>query len=319
MLQLTYPGVYTQEQSSGVHAISGAPTSVALFVGPTKSGIDNRPIRIFNFGDFQRNFGGLSQTSNLSYSVLHFFANGGGDAFVIRVPAKGAVAAESQFKSNGAATASLDVAALSSGVASNQIFVEFDPFGLGTNPFSAAADKKRFNLTIIDGLGGSVERFMDLSTSSSSARFAATVLDDPGTGSGLVNVSVTGINKDGPVANGTVYKINPVAAGTFANDVVLSLSVAVLKADGTADANNSLANFNVKVFAKNDAQPASALELATRLAAAINSQIRANPAAATLMEGVGIEAAPFEGGTMFACARPPRGRPRRASGSTTRP
>ena len=35
MLQLRYPGVYTQELSSGVRTISGAPTSVALFVGPT--------------------------------------------------------------------------------------------------------------------------------------------------------------------------------------------------------------------------------------------------------------------------------------------
>src|SRR3954470_19328212 len=98
MLQLKSPGVYTQEIPSGVRTISGAPTSVALFVGPTKAGIDGRPIRILNFGDFQRSFGGLSQTSNLSYSVLHFFANGGGEAFVIRVPSKGAVAANSGFK-----------------------------------------------------------------------------------------------------------------------------------------------------------------------------------------------------------------------------
>ena len=40
MLQLRYPGIYTQELSSGVRTISGAPTSVALFVGPTKAGID---------------------------------------------------------------------------------------------------------------------------------------------------------------------------------------------------------------------------------------------------------------------------------------
>lgn len=33
MLQLKSPGVYTQEIPSGVRAIGGAPTAVALFVG----------------------------------------------------------------------------------------------------------------------------------------------------------------------------------------------------------------------------------------------------------------------------------------------
>src|SRR5262249_40365464 len=103
MLQLRYPGVYTQNTPSGAHTISGAPPSMSLFVGPTKSGIDGRPIRILNYGDFERNFGGLSRASNLSYSVLHFFANGGGEAFVIRVPARNAVAAKSAFKRDGVA------------------------------------------------------------------------------------------------------------------------------------------------------------------------------------------------------------------------
>ena len=85
MLQPTYPGVYTRELPSGVRTISGAPTSVALFVGPTRSGIDLRPVRIRNFGDFERQFGGLAATSSLSYSVMHFFGNGGGEAFVPQI------------------------------------------------------------------------------------------------------------------------------------------------------------------------------------------------------------------------------------------
>src|SRR6267143_6918787 len=97
MLQLTHPGIYTREVPSGVRTITGAPTSVALFVGPTRAGIDNRAIRILNFADFERQFGGLSQMSSLSYSVLHFFANGGGDAFVIRVPTKGSKPAQTSF------------------------------------------------------------------------------------------------------------------------------------------------------------------------------------------------------------------------------
>jgi phage tail sheath protein FI len=308
MLQLTYPGVYTQEAPSGVQPITGAPTSVALFVGPTLSGIDGRPVQIMNFGDFQRNFGGLSQTSSLSYSVLHFFANGGGQAFVIRVPAKNAAQAKTSFKSDGASTDILDVTALSSGVASNQLFVEFDPFGIGANPFSATPDKKRFNLTVTDTVSGRVERFTNLSTSSTNARFASAVVDDVGTGSGLVKLAVSGVGNDGPEANGTVYLIgNKPAAGTFTSDIRLLLSVAVLKPDGSADTSNSLTNFAVKVFSNGDAMPASALELANRLASAINLAVRGDNTASGLMQGVGIEVAPFEGGAMVRLRTAPPG------------
>jgi uncharacterized protein len=95
MLALAYPGVYTHERQFGARAVAGAPTSVALFVEPTRSGIDNQPIRCLNYGDFERNFGGLYAKSSLTYSVLHFFANGGGQAWVIRLPAKSSVPAKS--------------------------------------------------------------------------------------------------------------------------------------------------------------------------------------------------------------------------------
>ena len=39
---LTYPGVYIQELISPVHSITGVATSIAAFVGYTKSGVDNR-------------------------------------------------------------------------------------------------------------------------------------------------------------------------------------------------------------------------------------------------------------------------------------
>jgi hypothetical protein len=68
-----------------------------------------------------------------------------------------------------------------------------------------------------------------------------------------------------------------------------------------------IANLNDKVFAKNDPKPASTLELATKLASAINAKIRGDATAAALMEGVGIEAAPFEGGTMIRVRTTPLG------------
>lgn len=317
MLQLRYPGVYTQELSSGVRTISGAPTSVALFVGPTKAGIDGRRTRVLNFGDFERSFGGLSPTSNLSYSVLHFFANGGGEAFVIRVPANGAVAAETLFKIDGSANELLRATALGAGLAGNDIFLEFDPFGINAHPYSTAPapapahDKKLFNLTITDRLTGRSERFGNLTTSSSDGRFASTVVNDEATGSKLVKLTVnatTGIGAASPQANGTVYKLGALPAGPlFTNTINLLLTVSVLAADGSAAAALFAAPLPVTVFATGTPVPVSVLEMSTKLVAAINAAIRADAAAAALMEGVEIEGALFEGGTLLRLRTAPPG------------
>ncbi len=294
MLQFKYPGIYTREIPSGVRTITGAPTSIALFVGPTRAGIDRRAIRLLNFGDFERQFGGVSPTSSLSYSILHFFANGGGEAFVFRVPTKNSKPAQSSFKrDDGASNEAIRVTALSSAEASNDVFVELDPFGIGANPFNTAAplpDKKRFNFTVIDRLTGRREQFGNMSTSSTSARFASSVVDDPATGSKLVKVDVIGIDNEGPQATGTIYKLgNTATAGTFGADLKALLSVTVLDATGAVDTSASISNMEVIVFPNTSAQPTSNLELVTSVVAALNAAIRADAAAAGKMQGVAIE------------------------------
>jgi hypothetical protein len=64
--------------------------SIAAFVGYTARGLDNRATRIFSYADFERDFGGLAADSELSYSVQHFFNNGGSDAWIVRIPKVGA-------------------------------------------------------------------------------------------------------------------------------------------------------------------------------------------------------------------------------------
>ena len=190
MLQFKYPGVYTQEVSSGVRTINGAPTSVALFVGPTATGIDGRPTRIQNYGDYQRSFGGLSPKSYLSYSVLHFFANGGGDAFVIRVAADGAVKAAIGLQEDGSTKLSTTFTALSSGLGGSEIYVEIDPFDIGAKPYAGAGENKTiYNLSLFDRLSGRTERLGNLKMAAGDARTARSVVNDVGTGSQLVNLA----------------------------------------------------------------------------------------------------------------------------------
>src|ERR1043165_6765567 len=82
---LSYPGVYIEEVSSGVHTIAGVATSITAFVGRAQRGAVNDPIRVQSFGEFERQFGGLWTDSTLGHTVSQFFQNGGGDALIVRV------------------------------------------------------------------------------------------------------------------------------------------------------------------------------------------------------------------------------------------
>lgn len=298
MLQLTYPGVYTQELPSGVRTISGAPTSVALFVGPTKSGIDLRPIRIRNFGDFQRQFGGLAPNSSLSYSAMHFFSNGGGEAYVMRVPVNNAVKAKSQIEQDGSNTAAVTLEALGSGAAGGNILVAIDDFAIDASPLGGgtAAQKKLFNLTLIDIGTGVSEYFGNLSTSSTASRFAETVVNDIATGSKLLALEVDTLDGPAPRTTGSVYKTKVLPAGAaFGADSKVKVSVAVPKADGSGDDTvASVSNLEVTVYRNGDPRPKSKLEMVAKLAAAINQSLRDN--ASDKMQGHEVEIRLVEAG-----------------------
>ena len=83
--QLTYPGVYIEELPSGEHTIAGVATSVTAFIGRAPIGPTDDTRTIFNFGDFQRTYGGLSHDYPMSYAVYDFFLNGGTEAVIARL------------------------------------------------------------------------------------------------------------------------------------------------------------------------------------------------------------------------------------------
>lgn len=84
-VEVTYPGVYVEELPSGRTTISPVATNIAAFVGRTLFGPVDQPITIFNYGEFQRQFGGLQFDYPLSYAVQDFFANGGSQAIIARL------------------------------------------------------------------------------------------------------------------------------------------------------------------------------------------------------------------------------------------
>jgi uncharacterized protein len=111
----TYPGVYIEELPSGVFTITPVATSIAAFIGTFAQGPLNVPLQVTSPQDFQRAYGGLDRFSETSYAIQQFFANGGSQAWIVRVADTTtlpvAQAASVALNSTAAGTAVLNVTA----------------------------------------------------------------------------------------------------------------------------------------------------------------------------------------------------------------
>lgn len=178
----TYPGVYIQEVSSGVRTISGVATSIAAFVGFFKKGPMNEAVRVLNFGEFERNFGGLDVESESSYAIQQFFLNGGTQAWIVRTAASGG--------DGGPSTASVT---LQDDGANDVIVVDAANAGSWGDSISVTvdydtkdtSDTTLFNLTVTDGR--TVETFRNLTMDPNSSSYAIDAVND---GSVLVDADL---------------------------------------------------------------------------------------------------------------------------------
>src|ERR1700730_5866672 len=108
MAAFTYPGVYIEEISRGIHAITGVATSIAAFVGWANMEPTDHAVLVQSWSDFQNQFGGLTSSNGipnyLGYAVNRepgfldpalnqFFGNGGGQVYIVRLVANAAVKA----------------------------------------------------------------------------------------------------------------------------------------------------------------------------------------------------------------------------------
>jgi len=105
-VSLTWPGVYVEEVPSGVHAITGVPTSITAFVGRALRGPTNTATTVTSAPDFGRQFGGLAYGYPMSYAVRDFFANGGGQAVIVRVWSGGSASSATSVSSSSLSGAS---------------------------------------------------------------------------------------------------------------------------------------------------------------------------------------------------------------------
>jgi phage tail sheath protein FI len=273
----TYPGVYIQELPSQVHTIVGVATSITAFVGYTARGIDNRAEAIYSFADFQRLFGGLAADSELSYAVQQFFANGGTQGYVVRVPRHGATGAAVTVGNTAAATPrpNLTFTALSSGSwANGALLIDVDADGV-----DHTSDATAFNLTVTNPLDGIVESFPSVSLDGSKSNYVLAVVNDPDTGSQLVKVadgswsawpsgSQSAVPSAPPAVSGivgTAPNTSSLGSGTANNDYGVHLSISA--------PTTSLSAVDVKVLANGSPIPQSVGGLASQLQTALNATL----------------------------------------------
>ncbi len=168
----TYPGVYVEEAPSGARTITGVATSITAFIGSARRGPVNEPKLIYNYGDYERVFGGLWLKSSMSFAVRDFFLNGGATALVVRV---------FHAETGETVRATLE---LPGGGATAMTLIADDPGAWGNNLQAVvdytdidAAATDLFNLTVTDAETGAVERYAELSSDAAHGRYAAKILN----------------------------------------------------------------------------------------------------------------------------------------------
>ena len=170
-VQVSYPGVYIQEVSSGVKTITGVATSITAFFGRATMGPVNQAVHCLSYADYTRNFGTPHAASDLAASVKQFYDNGGSDCYVVRL-AKDAVKAAatlSTYDFGAGNQAVLIATAKAEGEWANTVRLEVD--------YNTVTPGDTFNLTVIQESAGKVvatESHTNLSMDYTSSRFAPT-------------------------------------------------------------------------------------------------------------------------------------------------
>jgi phage tail sheath protein FI len=284
--------VYIEEVPSGVRTIVGVGTSTAAFVGFTQRGPTSEGVQIFSFGDFERQFGGLSKDSPLSYAVQQFFLNGGTEAWIVRVAA-GAAAASVDLKSGvgGPDPVVLSASAESEGAWGNLLRLDVD--------YDTANPDSLFNLTVteLQDQGGTlsvarVEKHRNLSMSTFAQTFVESVVN---AASDLVRVKRTAPasayeNDNGTSTSGPLTASDLALLGDDHRRVALTL-------DGKGP-------IEFDFMQAGDPAPASVAALATRIQTAATAVAAFGPGSVTVVDS---------GGRLLATSQTPNGQGEKSS------
>lgn len=171
------PGVYVTESPLATN-VSRANTaqSVAAFFGTADRGPADATL-INSWAGFKNTYGDVSVDHELGYSVYHYFANGGRDAYIIRVYSSSATSASATVSYyptglSNASAALFTATAKSPGVWGNSLTLQITPGVVS----ATSTVIPTFNLSILLN-GSEVERWNEVSTDPSNNRHLTTIVN----------------------------------------------------------------------------------------------------------------------------------------------
>ena len=190
------PGVYFEERITQAEAITSTTMSAGAFLAANPRG-PVVPTLVTSWSQYLTHFGGFfGLTDYLPYAVYQFFANGGRDAYVARVVSATTApiaATKTLMDRAGTPVETLTVTAANPGDWANALYVDIVDAGLDS-----------FHLIVKLGGAGDqyiVERWLDLSMSPASARYAPALINAQSNGSAYIRVEDEG-SITPPGANG---------------------------------------------------------------------------------------------------------------------
>lgn len=255
----TFPGVYIEEIPSGVHTITGVATSIAAFVGWAAQGPTKEATLVLSWADFANQYGGLDSRSYLGYAVNQFFANGGQQAYIVRLTADGTGG------TTAATPSSVDIAKLEFDASATPSAVNISTGGTGltlsaANPGSWGKnysiqiqpridDYTRFSLSVVyvdpvTSATNTVESYQNLSLSSTDtqARYVVNIINEQ---SNFITASMGTTALTITNTGGVPTSPKPSAAGSIAlNASVAGNDGTVLNPANTAGAFETALNHN---------------------------------------------------------------------------
>ena len=294
MVQLSYPGVYVVEKSSGVKTITGVATSIAAFFGRTVKGPIDKAVRCLSYADFIRNFGGAHPDSEIGASVKLFFDNGGTDCYVVRLAGAGSQAAGVDLDSWGGAHV-LTATAKMAGVWGNGLRLEISH--ATPNP------GETFTLTVAQMEGGrevAREVHSNLSMDPTHARFAPTFVTQS---SALIGLDTgAGFNAAAPAFPGFSEARRPLGTGLAGVQATLGGLIGFGNPTGSRQFEISVngsdyVNVNLGTWDVNDAGVAALSDVEDQLRDRINDALSALVPAQTV--AVDIDPSGDVGGEHF--------------------
>jgi phage tail sheath protein FI len=233
------PGVYVQETLNPVQSVVGPNSdSYGAFIGPNDRGPVNTPTLVTSWSQYVTLFGQWNTTASndLPLAIYMFFANGGNACYVVRVVGSSAAIATRNFNDRATTPlATLKLSAANSGLWGNDVNISI----------TDSTTTGLFDVTVYYGGNTDsqiVEKFTDLSMTSTNVRYAPNVINNGSKFVVAVDLAnaTTGVNKNpSAVANQALSSganggaVSTVTTYTYFDTVLQSL---VLNVPGFTDA-----------------------------------------------------------------------------------